>query len=732
MALIDDLVDRIGDADLKNRIQNELKKLTKQKKFGLVFENHLPECTPLYDIAIEIGRDVAVKTGPIDEIWTVLKINDDMATCCNRISKDVKNIPVCDLVVVASFGNPIYPYLKPIDSICRAPETDVWHTLIEADNYHALQLLEYLYAGKIDCIYIDPPYNTGAKDWKYNNNYVDSNDLYRHSKWLSFMEKRLKIASKLLNKNDSVLIIAIDDYECIHLGCLLEQMFPEADIELITTVINPRGKHRPGRFARTNEYIYFVIFGDAKIAEESDPDFPDGSSVPWRTLRRSAIPNARGKHGKGACGPNQFYPIYVSDEGTITKIGDPIPETQSRFSVPKIEGCTAVFPVRDNGMEMNWGVIPSVLKDLLQKGYVRVGKHFPNKPQQWEISYLTSGKIEDIESGRAKVMAYAKDGSVVAKYLESKTKIPTSNWTRPSHNGETNGTNLIKQILLDRNFPYPKSLYACYDCLKLATKDKPNALILDFFAGSGTTLHAVNLLNLSDSGKRRSILVTNNEVSEAESKNMRSKGLQPGTDEWEQHGIARYITWPRIKCSINGCDINGNPLSGNYNCEFETFKVTEHVSEDSPKEKLYKKVKASIYPEVSELKLSDGFKTNAIFFHLGFLDKYQISLGYQYNELLPLLWLKAGAYGHCPLPAESNDMPKMLLYPNNKMAVLFDTSAFYDLKEKLDEHKCIESIYIVTDNERTYQSIVSELNVVNTYQLYRNYLDNFCINQNRG
>ena len=90
-------------------------------------------------------------------------------------------------------------------SVCNAADSDLWHILIEADNYHALQLLEYLYAGKVDCIYIDPPYNTGAKDWKYNNDYVDGADTYRHSKWLSMMERRLKLAKKILNPHGSVL-----------------------------------------------------------------------------------------------------------------------------------------------------------------------------------------------------------------------------------------------------------------------------------------------------------------------------------------------------------------------------------------------------------------------------------------------------------------------------------------------------------------------------------------------
>jgi adenine-specific DNA-methyltransferase len=116
---------------------------------------------------------------------------------------------------------------------CRGqrPADAPWHTLIEADNYHALQLLDYLYAGQVDCIYIDPPYNTGARDWKYNNDYVDGNDGWRHSKWLAFMEKRLKLAKRLLKPDTGVLIVTIDEHEVHHLGMLLEREFPEASAE---------------------------------------------------------------------------------------------------------------------------------------------------------------------------------------------------------------------------------------------------------------------------------------------------------------------------------------------------------------------------------------------------------------------------------------------------------------------------------------------------------------------
>lgn len=149
---------------------------------------------------IKVGSRVAKKDVQIKDIYTVIKIEDNTAECLHRETKEVASFAKDDLVVVAEFGEPIYPYLKPIDSICNAPDSDLWHTLIEADNYHALQLLEYLYAGKVDCIYIDPPYNTGARDWKYNNDYVDGNDQYRHSKWLSMMQKRLKIAKNCCQK----------------------------------------------------------------------------------------------------------------------------------------------------------------------------------------------------------------------------------------------------------------------------------------------------------------------------------------------------------------------------------------------------------------------------------------------------------------------------------------------------------------------------------------------------
>ena len=698
MSVLNDLVNQIEDVTLRNRISAEVERLSKQKKFGLVFEEHLPECTPLYGMVIKRGITVALRTREVNDIYIVAKINGDKATCVHRSDKKVSEFAIDELVAVAEFGDPIYPFLKPIDSVCNAPDSDLWHTLIEADNYHALQLLEYLYAGKVDCIYIDPPYNTGARDWKYNNDYVDSSDSYRHSKWLSFMEKRLKIAKKLLNPRNSVLIVTIDEKEYLHLGCLLEELFPESRMQMISSVINPAGAGKGNKlFARTDEYIYFVQLGESVVLPESRA--VENVPVIWDTLRRSSLANARGRHGKGACGPNQFYPIYVNNKtGRIEAIGDPIPEIMDRNTVPARAGCTAVFPVRPDGTEMNWGVSADRAKEIFAGGYLRAGKYTPNDPQQYVISYVTGGNIKDIEAGIAVVDGHNEDGSVIAHYPQGRDKMPTTNWNRPTHDAQRYGTNVITPIIGGR-FNYPKSLYAVKDCLGFFVGEKKDAFILDFFAGSGTTLHAVNLLNAEDGGHRRCIIVTNNEVSDAESKALRAKGYKPGDEEWEKLGIARYVTWPRTVCSIEGHDVQGNPLKGNYIGE-------------------------------KELPMADGFKANAAYFKLGFLDKTAVALGMQFKEMLPVLWMKSGAVGKCP-DIESGVLPGMLVYPSNKFAVLLDEKYFMDFSEELDKYPEIKTAFFVTDSEAAYRSMISDMQDKDTFQLYRDYLDNFRINSVR-
>lgn len=699
MTAIDNLISQIQDEALRNKIQEEVSKMAKQKKFGLVFEDHIPEGTPLYDMPIEKGCNVMRRDSKDDKtIHVVLKIEGDTAVCIKPERKDeAVTFELKDIVRVAKFGESIYPYLKPLDSVCNAPDSDLWHTLIEADNYHALQLLEYLYAGKVDCIYIDPPYNTGAKDWKYNNDYVDNNDQYRHSKWLSMMQKRLNIAKKLLNPNDSVLIVTIDEKEYLHLGCLLEEMFPEANMQMISSVINPYGTQRLNEFSRNDEYIFFLMFGSSQPAGIVNEDAPEQSY--WKTFRRGDLASRRGQP-KG--GKAQFYPIYVDDlTRKIVSIGDPIAHEMDRHTVQGMPGCTTVFPLRDDGTEMNWCVRPEAARALLEKGYIKAGTANYKTQQIYPILYLRSGTIDDIDSGKLVIDGYADDNSIIAHYVQQKEQMPQTNWHFKEHSARDYGSNLIRDIFKDKRFTFPKSLYAVKDCLFLFVKNKPNALIVDFFAGSGTTMHAVNLLNAEDGGHRRCIMVTNNEVSADEAKMLKDKGYQPGDAEWEKLGIAHYVTWPRTVCSIKGQDVNGNPLKGDY------------LGSEPP------------------MHMADGFKANAAFFKLGFLDPTAVSLGMRISEMLPTLWLKTGAKGKCP-ELTGEQVPDMLILPENQFAVLINENTFADFAEKLAEHPEIQTVFLATDYEVNYQSMVKNLNVENAYQLYRDYLDHFRVNRGRN
>lgn len=733
MAAINDLINQIENPELRTRIQAEVDRMNKQKKFGLVFEEHLPECIPLYDIPIRKGSTVALKTGKVSDNYVVLKLKGNTATCLPKGGGETLEFSVAELITVAEFGEAIYPYLIPIDTVCNAPNSDLWHTLIEADNYHALQLLEYLHAGKVDCIYIDPPYNTGAKDWKYNNDYVDSVDTYRHSKWLSMMQKRLKIAKKLLNPKDSVMIVTIDEKEYLHIGCLLEEMFPEAQIQMVSISINPSGAIRQNLFSRADEYAYFVMLGDAHVTQQKGKS--EEIEVRWWYLRRLEYGSRRGTVKGGIA---QFYPIYIDNKThEIVKIGNSLPHDQDRNTVPQIGGSTAVFPIRDDGLEMNWGVTGTTLQKLIANKVVQVNPNKDSKYQPYTIKYLSENYQEKIESGRWAVIGYRDDGSKIVVETGGKITRATTVWKGVRYDAKTYGTVLLKSIIGDARFSFPKSIYSVADSLRYVVADKRDALILDFFAGSGTTLHAVNLLNAEDGGHRRCILVTNNEVSIDEAKALSEKGHQPGDSEWEKLGIARYVTWPRTVCSINGCDINGTSLEGDYGILEEEYVLDEEdtvVSKSTGKptsKKIYTKKKVQMAPRLADIKKADGFKTNAAFFKLGFLNKTSVALGRQLKEMLPTLWMKAGAFGPCP-KLDGEDIPAMLVLPENKFALLTEESAFPEFEATVNARLEIETVYIVTDYEAGYCAMAKNLNAPNTYQLYRDYLDNFKINTGRN
>lgn len=682
--------------------------------------------------------------------------------------------------------------------------------------------MEYLYAGKVDCIYIDPPYNTGARDWKYNNNYVDDNDAYRHSKWLSFMKKRLILAKKLLNPDNSVLIVTIDEREYLHLGLLLEQLFPESNIRMVSSVINHAGATKLGEFSRTNEFIFFLMNGNSIPDKMTNETRGTLEKIHWDTLRRTDVDSKRGSK-KG--GTSQFYPIFVNNKTKrIEDVGRPLSPTEDINTVKEREGCTTVWPIRKDGLEMNWGLLGSETMDRASKGYVSVGRFLPNEPQKYSISYLAAGKIQDILSGKAVVNGCRPNGAVNANYPNVRAMPPSTQWDYQSHDAYRNGTAIINSIFNDNRFPFSKSVYAVKDCIQLYVGNKKNALIVDFFAGSGTTLNAVNLLNAEDGGQRRCILVTNNEMTGKEADALKKQGILPGTEAYNARGIARYVTWPRTICSIKGTDINGQPLSGEYitsqteikeskrsftqlsfdfdtvlldkkqqkriqtqkkqivslisrkgslpqklvedDCPFivseeheisvlfddsrladylDALEGQEHIKEFfivTTDNKLFKTAKEQIsellgtYKETVPVKrpMSAGFKVNAAFFQLGFLNSNDVEMGCSLRELLPLLWMKSGCKNRYPV-LENYNIPDWLILLENGFAILVNESKYSYFVEELEKAEGISSIYLVTDSRAGFEEMKQDIHfrfgIKDITQLYRDYLDNFKINIHR-
>ena len=811
MAAINDLIARIQDPELRMRIEKEVKDLTKQKKFGLVFENHIPEMTLLYDYPISRGCKVIRKSDDDkklseDILWMVMKINKGKATCVHTATNEEQTFDISELICVAKNGEPIYPCLKFVDSVQNAPDSDLWHTLIEADNYHALQLLAYLYPGMVDCIYIDPPYNSGATDWKYNNNYVDGNDSYRHSKWLAMMESRLLLAKKLLNPNDSVLIITIDEKEYNHLGCLLEELFSEAKIQMVSICNMPGGVSRLDEFSRCDEYAYFVKIGKSSpmrltLGEEwlNGVKNTSKTKVHWEGLLRTGTNNMRSHR------PNLFYPVLVSQDGKkFLGAGDPLSLNEDKNGYLPPEGAKAIWPIHLDGTEGCWRIGKNTLIELYNNHVVRLGGF---TPRGMAINYLKNGEFAKVLNGMYKIKGIKEDNSYdLDDSNYNPTFIPATQWVISTHDASRHGSGMLLRIFNDKRFSFPKSLYAVHDSIRFFVADKPNALILDFFAGSGTTLHAVNLLNREDGGHRRCIMVTNNEVSADEETAFRARGLHKGDEEWEKFGIARYVNWPRTKCSIEGIDVNGQPINGEYitsnTQEIMQKRVIKQLSFDIPVGRQGINVKKQIVALINDKKMpqnsvtdecpyivkedastailfdinsfddffeeihedietiyvvtsnnkafnavkrelnelpertktvpvtfpmSEGFKANAVFYKLTFLDKEAVSLGTQLDKLLSILWMKAGAHGICPTHVEG----EYAIFPENRMAILIDEYGFDELKEEIEQHPDIETVYIVDDSENNYRALAAQLSVKNTYQLYRDYLDNFKINIER-
>jgi adenine-specific DNA-methyltransferase len=207
MALLDDLLAQVTEPGLRREIEAEVNRLRKRARFGLVFERHRPEVTRLYGRPIRAGDLVQRREPTGSTIWRVRAVKGRNAVLEDvETSAELDTMKVTDLVQVRRFGEPLYPGLRHVGGVHRGDPSKGSHVVICGENYDSLQMLTILHEKQVDAIYLDPPYNVGTRDWKYNNDYVDKNDGYRHSKWLSMMERRLKLCGQLL-KDDGVLVV---------------------------------------------------------------------------------------------------------------------------------------------------------------------------------------------------------------------------------------------------------------------------------------------------------------------------------------------------------------------------------------------------------------------------------------------------------------------------------------------------------------------------------------------
>lgn len=396
------------------------------------------------------------------------------------------------------------------------------NVFIEGDNYHVLSVLNFTHQEKVDVIYADPPYNTGNNSWRYNNNYVNLDDSFRHSKWLSFMSKRLRLARNLL-KEDGVFVLTIDDYEIFPIGLLLDEIFGEQNrIGILAMEINPRGRTTNKFFATSHEYVLFYAknaelaqIHNLPLTEEQAEAFNLVDEIsPYRLLpfRRSgglSTPEER---------PNSYYPIYYI-------------ESENYISIEKKKGAVEIFPVDSTGRKRVWRQTRPSLMEAVKRGDMVIRKGRSG------YTVLMKDRIKD---GRK----------------------PKTIWIDPAYDASSHGTVLLQKILGKRKvFDYPKSINAVVNVLSVLIPNKKDALVLDFFAGSGTTGHAVLEMNRRDGGERSFILCTNNE-----------------------NKIAEEVCYPRVKSVIKGANGQG-PLSASLKY-FKTSFVKNSLAKDEMKIRL--------------------------------------------------------------------------------------------------------------------------------------------------
>lgn len=666
---LDALVNRISDSDLRDEIAREVQRLRSTKDYGLVFERHRPETVRLYGSAIRRGHSVQLKNSADDSTsWSVRRVAGDEATLLAPDgSEEVRKVE--ELVVVQRHGDPLFPGLRRIKRIVRGGDKP-FHTVINAENSHALELLYYTNANTVDVVSIDPPYNKDAGGWSYNDKYVDENDSLRDSKWLAWMERRLLVARNLL-KDTGILLIHIDDVEQAPLRMLCDDLFGRENF--IAQMVWNGGLKNDSTFVSVG-HDYIIVYAKNK-------KYLKDLGIRWRE-RKAGLDEIYESAAR-------IWNVHRPDSAAATsalkswfrELPKDAPALANKQYNHMDEAGRVYFPA-----DIAWprGVGPRY--DVL---HPETGQPCKVPASGWRIPN-PERMAELVSEGRIHFGADHRTVPKMKKFLsETEEKVAASVFYRDRRSADKD----LESILGSKRFPNPKSVDVVAHLINLVSGSE--ATVVDFFGGSGTTAHAVAALNQADGGNRRAILVTNNEVTADVAKELGDAGHRPGDLEWEARGVFNFVTLPRLEAAWTGKRPDGKtPIPASTK-------------------------------NLSGRPMSEGLDQNIEFFELTYLDRNAVERDRAFTLVSPLLWLKCGAEGAMIEHQEG----MFAAPPEAKYAVLFDVNAWSVFATRIRDRDDLRQVYIVTDSLAQFQQVAGELpKDVEVLMLYEDYLRNFEIN----
>lgn len=700
MARIDDLLSqaRALDPALGRELAAAIKERT---SFGLVFEDHLPEAVEMPMVPVQEGSFVRIlpprgsTTQPEPDVYEVVEVSDDefLLTPENQGAdideaggEVIETVTAAreDVVSVARYKDTVYPGLCLDGRVDTEGAKEPVHAVINAENSHALRMLGFTHREAVDTIYIDPPYNTGSNSWIYNDRYVSGDDSFRHSKWLSFMDRRLTLARDLL-KETGVIVVAIGDDEHHRLRMLMDKVFGEHNF--ISSVVWQGGRKNNARFI-SNGADYMLAYAK-NLSTWSKPGVPLKEAPSVSTIRADEIQERGAKWRVPK--PGVIEALTAAAQIWSTRGDEELEQTSERYAAWmndfKKTGIPDAGVTRFNRLDGEGEPI-NTDGDLSAPGAGNrydilhpVTQQAVKSPSRgWRLTY--EEMLKKIDRGE---VYFGPDEKKIPRSITRLSEIADMVPVSVFDIVRTRGSNHLYRarpnngVFPDARFPYPKDHTVLMEWLDLMTPR--DGVILDFFGGSGSTLEAVLRLNEENATSERTcILVTNNELNHKDAQQLRKDGLRPGDPQWEEHGVYRHVTKPRVETILTGTRVDGTPYANTTTGRVNFFTLTYEAP-------------AAIQHDLA------------------------------FAKVAPALWLKAGSRGEV-----ITEIPDHGWAATDTYAVLRDTDQTAAFLDDLKDRPDLRHVFVITDSQATFRQVNDHLppGVAST-RLYEDYLTTFKI-----